>query len=490
VTRQLQKGRDRYFGPFANASSVRQTLRVIKEIFPFRSCSEKISGKRLRPCLEYDIRQCIGPCIDISLKEEYDNTIRQLILFLEGKRAEVVKELKKKMLNAAEVLDFEKAGIIRDQIQAVESVVEGQRIATRVHGEQDVVAFVQDRDQSHVQVFFIRDDKLIGRGSFTLKGTRFEEPGQIMSSFLKQFYSTAVHIPPLVLLQHLTDDKAVIEDWLSRRRGGRVRVVTPQRGNKKKLVSIVADNARQGLEQLKIKQLPTSSDLRKVLIEIQHELDLPALPARMEGYDISNIQGRDAVGSMVVFIEGKPSPSHYRRFRIKTVPDADDYAMLKEVISRRFGRFQEAASASNSWTIKPDLVLIDGGKGQLSAALEAMQKTGANSVPLASLAKEREDIFRPGRLKGISLPSTSASLKVLQHLRDESHRFALGYHHKLRQRQVTTSALDKVPGIGPVRRRQLMKRFGSVQAIRQTPVEELVSAGINAKLVRKIKEYL
>ena len=491
ITRHLEEGGDRYFGPFASAKSVRQTLRVIKEIFPFRTCSEKISGHRPRPCLEYDIHQCLAPCIDTTIKEEYAEVIRRVILFLEGRQQRVIKELERKMQRAAEGLDFEKAVIIREQIQAVERVIEGQKIATRVRGEQDVIAFVQEKDQAHVQVFFIRGGKLIGRDSFTLKGAGSETPSRIMTSFLEQFYSSASHIPPLILLQHPVEDKAIIENWLSQRRGGRVRLQVPQRGSKKELVNIVASNARQGLEQLKIKQLPAPAMLKNALAEIKRGLGLPRLPARMEGYDISDIRGTDAVGSMVVFAGGKPSPAHYRRFRIKTVAAADDCAMLKEVIRRRFGRYRSGAPGQDSWAVLPDLVLIDGGRGQLNAALEVMREAGVEAVPVASLAKENEEIFRPRQPQAITLPATSAGLKLLQHLRDEAHRFALGYHHKLRRRRTTASALDDIPGIGPKRKRSLLREFGSVSAIREAPLKELAAAsGMNAKLAARIKEYL
>ena len=491
ITRRLEEGGARYFGPFASAKSVRQTLRVIKEIFPFRTCSEKISGHRPRPCLEYDIHQCLAPCIDTTIKEEYAEVIRRVILFLEGRQQRVIKELERKMQRAAEGLYFEKAAIIREQIQAVERVIEGQKIATRVRGEQDVIAFVQEKDQAHVQVFFVRGGRLIGRDSFTLKGTGSETPSRIMTSFLEQFYSSASHIPPLILLQHPVEDKAIIENWLSQRRGGRVRLQVPQRGSKKELVNIVASNARQGLEQLKIKQLPAPAMLKNALAEIKRGLDLPRLPARMEGYDISNIRGTDAVGSMVVFAGGKPSPAHYRRFRIKTVAAADDCAMLKEVIRRRFGRYKSGAPGQDSWAVLPDLVLIDGGRGQLNAALEVMREAGVEAVPVASLAKENEEIFRPRQPQAITLPATSAGLKLLQHLRDEAHRFALGYHHKLRRRQATASALDDIPGIGPKRKRSLLRQFGSVTAIREAPLKELAAArGMNTKLAARIKEYL
>jgi excinuclease ABC subunit C len=488
VTRRLEADGGRYFGPFASARSVRQTLKLIKGIFPFRSCSKPITGTDSRPCLEYHIGNCLAPCIGVVSREEYAEVIKQVILFLEGKQERVVQQLESEMDKAAEALDFEKAGRLRDQIQAVERVVEGQRIATTVKGEQDVIAFAQDKDQAYVQVFFIRNSKLIGRESFLLQGTRDEEPSQIMTSFIKQFYASSPHIPPLLLLQHPAEDKATIQDWLGGKRGGKVNIQVPRRGNKKQLVKIVAENARQGLEQLKIKQLASPAALPEALEEIKRELNLPRLPSRLEGYDISDIQGMAAVGSMVVFDKGKPKPAHYRRFRIKTVTGADDYAMLREVLRRRFKR---AGAAADTWAIRPDLVLIDGGKGQLNAGREAMQEMGAGSIPIASLAKENEEIFVPRRAEPIILPRSSPGLQLLQRLRDEAHRFALGYHWRIHKRGTFASALDGIPGIGPRRKRALLRQFGSVRAIKGASVKELAAArGMTESLARKIKEFL
>jgi excinuclease ABC subunit C len=494
ITRRLEENGGRYFGPFASAKSVRQTLKLIKGIFPFRSCSKTITGSDLRPCLDYHIRHCLGPCIGSVSRQEYAEVIKQTILFLEGKQEIVVQELESKMEKAAEALDFEKAALLRDQIQAVNKVIEGQRIATTVKGEQDVIAFAGDKDQAYVQVFFIRSGKLIGRESFVLQGTRSEEPYQIMTSFVKQFYDSSPYIPPLLLLQHPLEDTTVIENWLQSKRGAKVHIQVPYRGDKKQLVKIVAENAEQGLQQLKIKQLAAPTALAAALAEIKRELHLPCLPWRIEGYDISNIQGMAAVGSMVVFDKGKPKPSHYRRFRIKTVPGADDYAMLQEVLKRRFKRSSiksNDASATDTWAILPDLVLIDGGKGQLNTALSAMREMGAGSIPVASLAKENEEIFIPQEKEPVILPGNSSALQLLQRLRDEAHRFALGYHQKIHKKQAFASVLDTIPGIGPKRKRALLIQFGSVQAIREAPIDELATArGMSQSLAQKIKELL
>ncbi len=488
VTRRLEQDGAHYFGPFASAKSLRQTLKIIKGIFPFRSCSKVITGTLPRPCLDYHIGRCLAPCIGTVSRQQYAEVIREVILFLEGKQEKVVRKLESQMNKAAEALDFEKAALLRDQIQAVNEVIEGQRIATTVRGEQDVIAFAQDKDQAYVQVFFIRNNKLIGRESFVLQGTQYEEPPQIMTSFIKQFYASSPYIPPLLLLQHPVEDTAVIEDWLESKRKARVRLQVPRRGNKKQLVGIVAENAERGLEQLKIKQLAAPGEVEEALAQIETELRLTHPPLRMEGYDISNIQGQAAVGSMVVFEKGKPKPSHYRRFRIKTVPGANDYAMIQEVLRRRF---RHAGDASDTWVTLPDLVLIDGGKGQLNAARAVMAELGVKSVPVASLAKENEEIFIPGKSDPVVLERSSPGLKLMQRLRDEAHRFAIGYYQKIHQRESFASALDTIPGIGPKRKRALLKQFGSVQAIKEAAEDELAAAsGMTRRLAKKVKEYL
>jgi excinuclease ABC subunit C len=493
-TRHMEEDGGRYFGPFTNARSVRQTLKVLKGIFPFRSCSRIITGNDPRPCLDYYIYNCLAPCVGAVGKQEYSRAVKQAILFLEGKQDRIVRDLESKMDKASEALDFETAAQLRDQVQAIARVIEGQKIAARVRGEQDAIAFASERDRAYAQVFFIRGGKLIGRESFILQGTSSEEPEQIMTSFVKQFYGSAPYLPPLLLLQHPVEDKTVIEDWLQSKRGSKVRIQVPSRGSKKQLLDIVAENARQGLHQLKVKQLAAPSALPEALAEIENELQLPHSPSRMECYDISNIQGSAAVGSMVVFENGKPKSSLYRRFRIKTVSGADDYAMLQEVLRRRFKRYNlqnEVTSTPDSWAVLPDLVLIDGGKGQLSSALAAMKETGAASVPLASLAKEHEEIFIPGRSTSIRLPGSSPGLQMLQRLRDEAHRFAIGYHQKVRRKNTFTSLLDGVPGIGPKRKRALLRQLGSVQAIREASLEELTAvSGMTSSQAKKLKEYL
>lgn len=487
MTRRLEKDGGRYFGPFASAWSVRETLKVLKGIFPFRSCSKLVNRADARACLEYHMGRYVGPCTGEVSRQEYANVIKQVILFLEGKQEKIVHELENRMNKAADSLQFEKAARLRDQIQAINTVIEGQKIAARVRGDQDVIAFAQEKDRACVQVFFIRNGKLIGRESFILEGTRSEEPQQIMTSFVKQFYASSTYIPPLILLQHPVEDAEIIESWLQSKRGGKVRIQVPRRGSKKQQVNIVSENAQQGL--LKLKHL-TPSVIEAALEEIQKELRLPRTPLRIEGYDISNIHGTAAVGSMVVFDRGKPKPAHYRRFKIKTVSGANDYAMLQEVLKRRFKRSSDALS-QDTWTILPDLVLIDGGKGQLNAARSVMEELGLNQIPIASLAKENEELFIPQKEESIVLARSSPGLQLLQRLRDEAHRFAIGYFKKVHKRETFASVLDSIPGIGPKRKRALMKKFGSTRATQEASVEDLAAvSGMTRTLAQKLKENL
>jgi excinuclease ABC subunit C len=484
VTRRVQKDGARYFGPFASAGSVRKTLRLIKKIFPYRSCSKRIDGKDRRPCLDYHIHQCLGPCIGAVEKDEYHEVINQVILFLQGKQELILRELDSRMKAAAERLEFERAALLRDQIDAIEDVIEGQRIATTLQGEKDVIGLAQNETVAYVEIFFIRNNKLIGRDHFTMEGTQGDSAGQIMTSFVKQYYASASYIPSLILLQHPVDELAVLSQWLSQQRGRKVELQVPQRGAKKKLVETVAENAARGLELAQIKEMKAEV-ISSGLQELKDRLDLPKMPRRIECYDVSNIQGTMAVASMVVLEKGWPKPPHYRRFRIKTVAGADDYAMIQETLRRRFKR---GVTGEGTWGITPDLVLIDGGKGQLNAALEVRQELELDSIPMASLAKEDEEVFTPGDPRPVHIPKDSPALHILQRARDEAHRFAISYHQKLRRKGFVTSALDNIAGIGPRRRRALLRKFGSIEAIKRASPEEISQTeGITLSLARKIK---
>ena len=487
ITRRVQKDGAKYFGPFASPGSVRKTLRLIEKIFPFRSCNKQIEGKDKRPCLDYYIHRCLGPCVGAVENQEYRDLINEVILFLQGKQEIILRELNVRMKAAVTQLHFERAALLRDQIKAIEAVIEGQRIATKLQGEKDVIGLAQNKEQAYVEIFSIRNSKLIGQDHFVMEGTQGESPGQILTSFVKQYYASASHIPPLVLLQHPVDEPTVLSEWLGQQRGGRVELQVPQRGAKRKLVDTATENAAQRLALAQAKEMKTEV-ITSGLRELKQKLQLPKMPRRIECYDVSNIQGALAVSSMVVLEKGRPKPAHYRRFRIKTVAGADDYAMIQETLRRRFKR---GLAGGSTWALIPDLVLIDGGKGQLNAALELRRELGLDSVPMASLAKENEEVFIPGDRKPVFIAKNSPALHILQRARDEAHRFAISYHRRLRSKESITSALDYISGIGPRRKKALLKKFGSLEAIRDASLEELSQTeGITPALARKVKDFL
>ena len=497
ITRPFKNDGARYFGPFASAGSVRKTLKLIKKIFPFRSCTKSISGTDRRPCLDYYIHRCLGPCIGAASKQEYREVVKQVILFVEGKQELVLHELERKMWAATRRLQFEKAALLRDQIQAIEKVIEGQKIAIMAKGEQDIIALAQDERQAYIELFFVRNNKLVGRDHFIMEGTHDEKPEQIMMSFVKQYYASASFIPSVILLQYPVDEMAVLSEWLKQRKGSSVKVQVPQRGAKKKLVNMVAENADKGLLLAKAKQVNLEA-IASGLQELKDRLCLPRIPLRIEGYDISDIRGALAVGSMVVLEKGLPKPNHYRHFRVKMVAGVNDYAMIQEILRRRFKRAviarsdsDKAISQKDSWAVMPDLILIDGGKGHLNAALDVRQELGIDSIPMASLAKENEDVFIPSKAGPIDIPRDSPALHILQRARDEAHRFAINYHQKLRRKEGITSILDGIPDIGPKRKRALIRGFGSIEAIKEASIEEISQmGGVTLALAQKIKQYL
>ena len=510
ITRQVSNDGARYFGPFATAGSVRQTMDLVKKLFPYRSCTKVITGSDPRPCLEYFIHRCVAPCSGYASREEYDRVIQQVIMFMEGNTEAVTQELGEKMEESSESLEFERAAVLRDQIRGIERVAEEQRIKVDSNpiGDADIVAMAQGTDETWVEVFFIRHGKLIGRDHFFMEGTQDDSTTVVLGQFIKQFYQTALVIPPKILLQHPVEEEELIRDWLRQRRGGAVNLVFPQRGANRKLLDVVVENANQGLAQLRVKWLNNPDVIHQAMAELQEELSLPALPLRMECYDISHIQGTSLVGSMVIFQDGKPKTAHYRRFKIKSVDGVDDYASMQEMLRRRFRRLADARAKESAppdlalpdpegngppdaWTILPDLVIIDGGKGHLSAALEVLLELGLDDIPLASLAKENEELFVPHTPEPIILPRRSQGLYLVQRIRDEAHRFAITYHRNLRSKGSLRSSIDLVTGIGPKRKRMLLRRFGSIQAIKDAPVDEIAAVpGLTRSLALRLKQTL
>ena len=497
VTRRFQKDGARYFGPFASAGSVRKTLRLIKKIFPFRSCTKTITGRDKKPCLEYHIHRCLGPCIGAVTREEYHEMINQVIQFLEGKQELVLRQLNQKMMEASHRFQFEKAALLRDQIKAIEKVIEAQKIAVTLKGEQDVIALAQDKGLACVEIFFIRNNKLVGRDHFIMENIYDETPNEIITSFVKQYYASASYIPPLILLRNPVNESAMFTEWLKGQRGNSVKLQVPERGAKKQLMNMAIENANKELQLAKAREM-TLETITSALQQLKDKLCLPRIPLRIECYDISDIQGALAVGSMIVLEKGMPKPAHYRRFKIKTITGADDYAMIQEVLKRRFrrtvsitGKENEPLSQKDSWAIIPDLILIDGGKGQLNAAVNAIRELEVHSVPVASIAKENEDVFIPGRSEPLDIPKDSPALHTLQRARDEAHRFAVSYHQKLRRKKGIASLLDDIPGIGPKRKRALIIKFRSVKGIKEASLEKLSQTkSMTLALAHKVKEYL
>lgn len=491
ITRRFARDGARYFGPYTDSRSVRRTLEVLKKLFPYRSCHKDIDGTDTRPCLNFHIKRCLGPCIGAVSRDDYLATLQQVTLFLEGKQEDVIKDLRRKMEEAAEAWEFERAAALRDQIQAIERVIERQKIVSTAMKDEDVIAFARSNGEACVQVFFIRRGKLIGSEHFILENTQDEDARAIMRSFVMQFYDNAAYVPSHILLQNEIDEATIIQSWLRSKRGDKVSLQVPRRGEKKQLIDMVAENAAEVLEQMRVRWLADSGKTGLALQELAEHLTLAAPPQRIECYDISNIQGTSAVGSMVVFEGGQPKSSDYRRFKIRGVEQPNDYAMLQEVLRRRFKRGSRAAERDESWARMPDLLIVDGGKGQLSAALEVMRELEVEGVPVAALAKEREEIFLPEVPEPILLPRTSQSLYLVQRIRDEAHRFALSYHQRVRQRRAFTSALDSVPGIGPKRKAALLRRFGTVKQIREASLEEIAAVeGMTLRLAEAIKQHL
>jgi excinuclease ABC subunit C len=487
ITRRRYNDGAKYIGRVPSAWSARQTYEFIKKVFPLRSCNKQISGIETRPCLKYHIRRCPGPCIGAVTREDYQEIVRHVVAVLEGKEEPVLRDLKKSMAAASRSLEFEKAAVIRNQVQAIEAVIASNKIPLNIRGEQDAIALARDGDLACVRIFSVKDARLAGDEHFIMEDVRDECDARLLEGFIKQYYPSAAHIPGLILLQSRIDEPLLIAEWLKDKRGSNVELRVPLKGAGLRLIGMVEENARQQLDIYKSRRTARPENL-KILSALKELLDLARFPHRIEAYDISNIQGTNAVGSMVVFEDGGPRPAQYRRFRIRSVSGSDDYAMMREVIRRRFTLHTEAGG---KWSTLPDLILIDGGKGHLHAATFAMNEAGTINVPVISIAKENEDIFTQGQSEPLPINKSSAELHLLQRVRDEAHRFAVTYHRNLRGKASRESALDSVPGIGPTRKKALIKRFGSVRNIREAGIDELSAVeGITPGLAQKILESL
>ena len=502
VTRQMLEDGGRYFGPYTSAWAVHQTLDVLRRIFPYLTCDREITGKDARACLYHDIKLCTAPCIGAIDREGYRQVISDLQDFLNGHSEGVLIRLQAKMEKASTELQFEMAAAIRDQLKALGSIVERQKVVfASDYVDSDVIAMARANNEACVQVFFIRGGKLIGREYFVLEGTEDTRDAEVIGEFVKQFYTEAAFIPGQVLLPEEIEEAHVIQEWLRRRAGGqKVKMVVPHQGQPQELVKMAAENANETLQSLRAQWQADTHRQEQALADLQKAFKLAEPPNRIECYDISNTQGTAAVGSMVVFSQGVPDKKLYRRFNIETVSGPDDFASMEEVLTRRFRRWQasqgkelEPGSKEDvSFSILPDVLIVDGGKGQLSRAVNVLKKYDLlDKLMVVGLAKQEEELFFPNRSKPLVLPKHSQGLYLIQRIRDEAHRFAITAHRKKRTRLGLASALDSIPGIGPARRKALLKQFGSIDMIKASSPDDLtVVPGITRALAESIQAHL
>ncbi len=495
-TRKLVNDGSRYFGPYASATSVDESMNLVRRLFPFRTCTIDIrDGQRAlqRPCLLFHIKRCQGPCIEAISKADYRADIEQVELFLEGRQETLVKALRREMAVASDRQEYERAAGHRDKIRAIERTMESQKMAAFARTELDLVGMARQDNQAAVTLFIIRDGKMIGRDVYLLDAAREAPDAEVVASFLEQYYTRATSIPREIYLPDGVTETADLQTFLVEKRGGPVHLRTPQRGEKRDLMELAGRNAAETLAREQARWLADQGKTLAALEELATALEMPGPPFRIECYDISNFQGAESVGSMVVFEDGKPRSGEYRRFRIRTVEGPNDVASHQEVLRRRFRATksgEEGSEEERRWAM-PDLVIVDGGKPQVNGAKLVLDELGLHDLPLAGLAKEREELFLPRRPDPVVLPPTSSALYLVQRLRDEAHRFAITYHRTLRDRRTVRSAFDDLPGVGPKRKRELLKVFGSIKRVREAPVEQIAAVpGISRALAERIKATL
>ena len=534
-TRKLPQDGSRYFGPYASASSVDEAMNLVRRLFPFRTCTLDIrEGERAlpRPCLLYHIKRCQGPCIEAISKEAYRADIAQVELFLEGRQESLVRELRREMDAASARTEYERAAALRDKVRSIERTMESQKMAAFARTDLDLVGLARQDNQAAVQLFVIRNGKAIGRDVFLLDAPRDTTDADVVSGFLLQYYARATSVPREIAVPVHLPDAADLEVFLAIRRvallasartaskeataepvseaalwvraldtanathrgpAGGVELKVPRRGERRRLMDLATRNASEMLAREHARWLADQGKTLGALEELAEALSLPTIPTRIECYDISNFQGSETVASMVVFEDGKPRTGEYRRFRIRTVHGPNDFASHQEVLRRRFRAIRtgdEGAAEERRWAM-PELVIVDGGKGQVSAAKEVLDELGLHDLPLVGIAKEREELILPDRADPVLLPTTSQALYLVQRIRDEAHRFAITYHRDLRRKASVRSKFDDLPGIGPRRRAALLRVFGSIKRVREAPVEQIAAVpGIGASLAAKIKANL
>lgn len=492
VTRRIVQDGSKYLGPYTDVKHLRHIVKTVRKIFPIRSCKfflndEVIAAGKVKLCLDYHIHRCQGPCEGLVSQLEYNRMIRQVEQFLRGKTRELLSELETRMKQEAEKMNFEEAARIRDQAKMInEYHFIAQKVVLGDFEDRDVIALAHEDEDACAVVFKIRDGKVVGRQHFYLEGVEDREDGEILQTFLQQYYLSADYYPSQILLPFpLPEEPELVEKWLSETAGRKVELVVPQIGEKKKLLNLCQKNAKFLLDELSLQKLKQKDHLPFSVRELQKHLRLEKPPRRIEGFDISNIQGRDAVASLVCFEDGRPKKSEYRIFKIRSKSTPDDFAMMHEAVYRRYKRrLEENASL-------PDLILIDGGKGQLGSALQALQELNIQNQPILGLAKRLEEVFLPGMSDPMNLPKRSAGLKLLQQVRDEAHRFAISHFHKQHKKSTLKSPLDEVEGIGPARKAHLLKTFGSLKKIKEATAEELREKGkLPGKVAEKLKKVL
>ena len=500
IVRQMKKDKAKYYGPYTSGLAVKDVVELVTKLYHLRTCNRNLPKdiKKERPCLYYQIHQCEAPCQGYISKEEYHKKVEQLISFLNGSHKEILKELEQKMLSASEELRFEDAAQYRDLIESVKKIAERQKI-TDQHGEdKDVIAVAQENDDVVAQVFFIRGGKMIGRDHFFLH-TAGEEKTVVLSSFIKQFYAGTAMIPKEIMIESEIEDREIIETWLSNRRGTKVQIRVPKKGTKEKLVELAKNNAKLVLEKDKERLKREEGRTIGAVKEISKLLNLSSAQ-RMEAYDISNISGFQSVGSMVVYENGKPKRSDYRKFRIKTVEGPNDYASMEEVLTRRFEHGMEEKQQQKekkqeeqygSFTRFPDLILMDGGKGQVHSALSVLEKLKLE-IPVCGMVKDDKHRTRGLYYKNQEIPieKDSEAFRLITRIQDEAHRFAIEYHRSLRSKNQIHSVLDEIAGIGPARRKALMKHFMGVEKIKEATVEELAEvSSMNEKSAQAVYDF-
>ena len=536
-TRFVRNDGARYFGPYTNAHGLRELIDLVRLVFPLRTCREPIDGRRKRPCLQYHIKRCLAPCVGYQTEADYDRTIDEVVLFLEGKQESLLTRLQHEMTEAAEHLNFEAAARLRDRIVQVRRVTEGQKVVWKSRLDMDLVGIARSQGQACMQVFLVRGGKLIGQEHFILEGVYEQSDEVLTAEFLKQFYTartagtaddktyslarvardnqapvpekrrggaakTSAAVPKELLVSALPGERATIETWLSEIKGQRVRILQPHRGVRADYMRLVQKNAEQNLKAFLAHQELQETAQARSLTDLADALELPEPPHRIECYDVSNIQGTNPTASMVVFVEGRARKSEYRRFKIQYDRGPNDFAMMQETLRRRLRylrretdrtetTIERALAKKEKFNKKPDLLLIDGGKGQLSAVVEVLEELDMTGLPVAGLAKEHEWLYVPNQSDPIVLPPNSPGLHLIQRIRDEAHRFAVTYHRQRRTKSMTQSALDSLEGIGPIRKKRILAAFGSVAAVRRASLDEIVAIkGMTPELASRVKAAL